>query len=90
MPIPRSLQDKLRAGTVVPFVGAGVSMNVLDRVSGTPLFPSWRQLLEGAADRLEQETKSDDANLVRFLLKAHPPDFFYAAGRARTFGRSVV
>jgi len=84
MPIPRALQDSLRAGRVIPFVGAGVSMNVLDRASHKPVFPSWRQLLEGAATRLEQENKSDDANVVKSLLKGQRPDFLYAATRART------
>ena len=61
MPIPKSLSDKLRKGHVVPFVGAGVSMNVRNRLSGKPIFPSWRQLLIDAADRLEHETKSAEA-----------------------------
>jgi hypothetical protein len=83
MPIPKSLSDKLREGRVVPFVGAGVSMSVLDRASGERLFPSWRQLLDAAAERLEQETKKADADLVRSLLNVKPPDFLQAASRAR-------
>jgi DNA polymerase III delta prime subunit len=83
MPIPQNLQESLREGRVVPFVGAGVSMSVLDRVSGKPLFPSWRQLLLDAADRLDNETKNADANLVRSLLNVNPPDFLDAAKRAR-------
>ena len=83
MPIPRSLQDRLHDGLVIPFVGAGVSMSVLDRVSHQPVFPSWRQLLDAAADRLDQETKRPDADLVRSLLKVNPPEFLHAASRAQ-------
>ena len=83
MPIPKALQDRLRDGRVIPFVGAGVSMNVLDRFSHEPVFPSWRQLLSHAADRLEEETKTAEAEVVRSLLKVQRPDFLYAAGQAR-------
>ena len=83
MPIPQSLQDKLRKRQVVPFVGAGVSMSILDRLSRQPIFPSWRQLLSGAADRLEAEMKSGEAELVRAFLKIQRPDFLYAAQQAR-------
>jgi len=84
MPIPKALQDSLRAGRVVPFVGAGVSMSVLDRASRKPAFPSWRQLLEDSADRLDQENKSSEGDVVRSLVRSHRPDFLYAATRART------
>jgi hypothetical protein len=83
MSIPQSLQDRLRKRQIVPFVGAGVSMNVLDRDSHQPVFPSWRQLLNGAADRLENEMKSEEAELVRALLRIQRPDFLYAAQQAR-------
>src|SRR2546425_5023998 len=83
MPIPLSLQKSLREGRVVPFVGAGVSMAVLDQATKQPAFPSWRQLLMAAAQRLEDEQKPNDANLVRSLLTISEPDFLEAARRAR-------
>ncbi|HEU4714253.1 MAG TPA: SIR2 family protein [Pyrinomonadaceae bacterium] len=83
MSIPKSLHDRLRERKIIPFVGAGVSMNVLDRVSHQPVFPNWRQLLTAAADRLESENKGPDAVLVRSLLNVNPPDFVEAATRAR-------
>src|SRR5688500_9405434 len=83
MSVPGSLRDKLGEGRVVPFVGAGVSMRVLDRHTREPLFPSWRNLLLGAAERLEYETKPAEANVVRSLLDVQPPDFLDAAKRAR-------
>ena len=54
--IPRSLEEGLRDGRVIPFVGAGVSMAV-ERVGGGRVFPSWKQLLLDGATRLEQEGK---------------------------------
>lgn len=50
MNLPRELIEAVRRHQVVPFVGAGVSMGVKRE-----LFPSWKQLLEGLAERLEQE-----------------------------------
>lgn len=83
MAIPHALVERLRDGRIVPFVGAGVSMAVVDR-DGKPLFPSWSQLLFAAADRLDHEAKSSEADVVRSVLKSSPPDFLYAASRART------
>ena len=83
MPIPITLENALRAGKVIPFVGAGVSMAVLDRGTGQPLFPSWTELLRRAADRLEQEQKAPYAAVVRGLLRLNTPDYLEAARRAR-------
>jgi tetratricopeptide (TPR) repeat protein len=83
MNIPKALQDSLRAGNVIPFVGAGVSMSVLDNESGERLFPSWRELLEQAAKRLEEEERIPYANAVRALLEFDRPDYLEAARRAR-------
>lgn len=79
--VPRSLEDALRDGLVLPFAGAGVSMAVHDR-SGRPLFPSWRGLLEGAADELEREGRPE-AEVVRAELRLARPDLLRAAGTAR-------
>ena len=83
MDIPRTLEDRLRAGTIVPFVGTGVSMAVRDKATATPLFPSWKQLLERAAQRLEEEQKGPNAQVVRGLLAMEKPDYLEAARRAR-------
>lgn len=55
MEIPRTLAECLRTGKIVPFVGAGVSMAVRHKETHTPLFPSCKQLLERAAQRLEED-----------------------------------
>ncbi|WP_340124415.1 SIR2 family protein [Methylobacter svalbardensis] len=67
MDIPQQLEESLKHGKVIPFVGAGVSMTVLDK-SDKPLFPSWKALLMAAAKRLEEEKKPDDVALVRSLV----------------------
>ncbi|MCJ8269508.1 MAG: hypothetical protein MJK04_08905 [Psychrosphaera sp.] len=56
--IPESLQKALQSHTLVPFVGAGLSMSVLRKDNKEPLFPSWPQLLQLAADKLTKEDKS--------------------------------
>lgn len=78
--IPRSLEEGLRDGRVIPFVGAGVSMAV-ERAGGGRIFPSWKQLLLDGAARLEREGKN--ANVVRALLEDDEPDYLQAAQKLR-------
>jgi tetratricopeptide (TPR) repeat protein len=58
-------------------------MAVLDRETHQPLFPSWSQLLMAAAERLDAESKPEEASLIRSHLNVSKPDFLYAATRAR-------
>ena len=71
MEFPQELKQGLRDHKVIPFIGAGVSMAVRRRGSLEPLFPSWKQLLLSAADRLEKELKKADADLVK-AIKVYP------------------
>jgi hypothetical protein len=80
--IPQSLEDRLRRGEVVPFVGAGVSRAVLGP-DGTPLFPGWRDLLLHAADLLDKEHKGAASQVVRGLLGLDQPEYLEAAQHAR-------
>ena len=61
--IPQTLSEAARAGRLIPFVGAGVSMAVRGRDGGR-LFPSWAELLKRAAGRLEAEGKPPEADRV--------------------------
>lgn len=81
--IPETLRQRLSSGKVIPFVGAGVSMSVLERDGGKPLFPSWRELLERAALRLEDENDAEHAALVRNFLSPKTLDYLEAARYAR-------
>src|SRR3954470_1144990 len=83
MMIPETLKKRLREGKVIPFVGAGVSMSVRERDGGGPLFPSWREMLEKAALRLEAEGNEGHAGLVRNFLNLKAPDYLQAARYAR-------
>lgn len=64
MNIPQQLEQSLKDGKVIPFVGAGVSMSVLDHSNKT-LFPSWKVLLMEAAERLENDGKTDHVGIIR-------------------------
>lgn len=83
MSVPKTLEDRLREGKVIPFVGAGVSMSVLDGATGERLFPSWRELLERSATRLEEESNGQHAAAVRALLNLPKPDYLEVARHAR-------
>jgi hypothetical protein len=82
-PIPDKLRDRLRTRRVIPFVGAGVSMSVNDRETGKPLFPSWRQLLERAADELVRQQRDQYANAIRAQLRFDRTDYLSIAQIAR-------
>jgi len=83
MNIPEKLKERLRAGKVIPFVGAGVSMSVRDRETGEPLFPNWRQLLERAADASERQDRTRYAVAIRAQLEFDKPDYLSIAQIAR-------
>ncbi|MGK3993558.1 SIR2 family NAD-dependent protein deacylase [Sorangium sp. So ce1024] len=80
--IPKTLENALRDRYVVPFAGAGVSMTAQDR-NGNRVFPSWAELLSGAATRLREDGKRPEANVVEGLLQKRTPDYFEAARYAR-------
>lgn len=79
--LPRTLLEARAKGTLIPFVGAGVSMAVRKR-SGEPAFPSWHRLLELAADRLEAE-QCLEHSIVRAMLEQSPPRYMDAAEDAQ-------
>jgi hypothetical protein len=81
--IPNTLAQHLRTRNIIPFAGAGVSMAVIDSHTHTPLFPSWRKLLETAAIRLDEENKAPYAYLVRGFLGINPPNYLEAAKQAK-------
>jgi hypothetical protein len=78
--IPSQLKESLQNGLAIPFIGAGVSMSVRN-TAGDNLFPSWKVLLEQAATRLEEDGKSDDADMVNILVRKNR--FLEAATEAK-------
>lgn len=83
MNIPQTLREKLAAGRVLPFVGAGVSMAVRHKDRDERLFPSWPELLSNSADRLESESKKYDADYIRAGLRRSKPDYLSMAKTAK-------
>ncbi len=65
--IPESLVKALQSNSLIPLVGAGVSMAIRNQ-SGDQVFPSWTQLLHGLAEKLEKETLPKDADYVRMSI----------------------
>ncbi len=65
VPPPQSLVAAVKARTVVPFVGAGLSVSV-----GPTLFPNWAGLIERMAVRLDEEAQAPIATRVRTLVTA--------------------
>ena len=64
MKITHRFIQQLRQGHVVPFVGSGVSLAV--QANGKSVFPSWKDLLLGMADAVDDE---DDAAIIRTHCK---------------------
>ena len=62
-PIPAELRTALEKRTVVPFVGAGLSLTL-----GAPIFPNWAGLVERFAARLDAEAMAAEAGEVRRLI----------------------
>ncbi|WPD21249.1 MAG: SIR2 family protein [Candidatus Electrothrix scaldis] len=65
--LPQGLMDAHQAGKLIPVVGAGVSMSLKD-AEGKNLFPSWKQLLEYAAESLRREDKEKHAIGIAAML----------------------
>lgn len=78
--IPEQLHKAFQNKTLIPIVGAGVSMSLLDK-EGNRIFPSWKELLERAANKLLEEKKPDLANAILGVLPVG--DYQKAADYAR-------
>ena len=85
MDVPQTLREKLAQRKVIPFVGAGVSMAIRCKGSDSRLFPSWKELLFHAADRLERDSKCREAAFVRAGLDLDDPDFLRIAAEAKKY-----
>jgi tetratricopeptide (TPR) repeat protein len=66
----RRLRHAIRAGHVVPFVGAGVSMAVRHRGTGHSLFPSWKEVLRRGVLRLYEEGEEEEADAASAAIEA--------------------
>lgn len=85
--LPGDLVAAARSGRLLPMAGSEISGLVRDAMpGGAPdgrLFPTWRQLLEEAASRLDDQLAAPEATLVRSFLMQRPPNFSYAVETAQ-------
>jgi vWA-MoxR associated protein C-terminal domain/SIR2-like domain len=72
---PKSLVDAVRQQTLVPFIGAGVSVGAVHGLAPDKQFPDWQGLILRLAARLELEQKAAEAAQVQAAL----PDTMAAA-----------
>jgi NTP-dependent ternary conflict system VMAP-like protein/SIR2-like protein len=72
---PQSLVDAVRDRTLVPFVGAGISVGVVRHLAADAQFPDWQGLIRRLAARLRDEQKGVIATQVEATL----PDTMAAA-----------
>lgn len=84
MSLPPNFIKSLSEKKVIPFVGAGVSINVKDK-SGNDLFTSWKNLLLASAEKLKESGKDSEAKLVEGNLGINPPEYLEAAKQAQKF-----
>jgi hypothetical protein len=73
---PQSLVDAVIARTLVPFIGAGVSVGAVHGLPADQQFPDWKGLIRRLAARLEAERKVAAARQVEALI---PTDTMAAA-----------
>ena len=74
--IPETLQIAIAEGELIPMVGAGSSLSLVDK-DGKKMFPSWSQLLSDAECALRAECKTKIADIVKCLIELE--DFQQAA-----------
>lgn len=72
---PQSLVDAVRQQTLVPFIGAGMSVGAVHGLGSDKQFPDWHGLILRLAKRLELEQKPAAAAMVAAAL----PDTLAAA-----------
>lgn len=64
IPYQDYLKSTLENGTLLPLIGAGVSMSIKDK-KGDMIFPSWKELLANAA----KEATADDKVIIDIFIK---------------------
>jgi hypothetical protein len=65
--LPASLINNLTKGDIVPFIGAGVSMSIVNK-NGKKVFPSWAELLRRAAEKLKTENLDKQSQIVNLQV----------------------
>jgi predicted ATPase len=66
--IPQNLINAVKSKSLIPLVGAGVSMSIQD-TSHKRVFPSWKELLERAATRISEQGNIEVAEGIKSMLR---------------------
>lgn len=72
--LPQSLIDAIKNNTLIPFVGAGISMGIKDN-QDNPIFKSWTNSLLDAVQILKNEKEEAKATRIESGLKIEPIDY---------------
>ena len=82
--LPQSLIDAIKNNTLIPFVGAGVSMGIRDNQDNR-IFKSWTNSLLDAVEILNNEQKTKEATAIKALLDLPDVDYLEIASKIHKY-----
>ncbi len=82
--LPQSLIDAIKNNTLIPFVGAGISMGIKDNKDNL-IFKSWTNSLLDAAEILNYEQKTKEATAIKALLDLPDVDYLETASKIHKY-----
>lgn len=82
--LPQSLIDAIKNNTLIPFVGAGVSMGIKDNQDNR-IFKSWTNSLLDAVEILNYEQKTKEATAIKALLDLPDVDYLEIASKIHKY-----
>jgi len=84
--LPQSLIDVIKNNTLIPFVGAGISMGIKDiNNKDNLIFKNWTNSLLDAVKLLKDEGKNNEATNVESELKIFPVDYLAIASKIHKY-----
>lgn len=84
--VPKKLVEIIKNNKLIPFVGAGISVNVKDK-DGNNLFLKWDELLLTAVSMLKDNGKDDEAGFIEYSLKVakNSEDYLTIASKIKEY-----
>lgn len=82
--LPQSLIDVIKNNTLIPFVGAGISMGIKDNQKNR-IFKSWTNSLLDAIEILNYEQKTKEATAIKALLDLPDVDYLETASKIHKY-----
>ncbi|MFX4278169.1 SIR2 family protein [Aliarcobacter butzleri] len=82
--LPQSLIDAIKNNTLIPFVGAGISMGIKDNQNNR-IFKSWTNSLLDAVEILNYEQKTKEATVIKALLDLPDVDYLETASKIHKY-----